>query len=98
MNSGGLILMLRQTSFCLAVLKIPDVPSDPKGSAVDDVEDKGTTLAETLIPSPIGTDVPRKSKPSATDRALLSHPLAGVAKNAYVPLLNGPSLSLKLIR
>jgi hypothetical protein len=28
----------------------------------------------------------------------LSHPLASVARNAYAPLLNGPTLSLKLVR
>jgi hypothetical protein len=76
----------------------PEIPSDQKGSADDDAEDKRTTSAETLIVDPIGTDVPGKPKPSAANRASVKPSAGGVAKNAYVPQLNVPTLSLKLIR
>jgi hypothetical protein len=52
----------------------PNVPSDRKGLAADDAEDKGTALAETLIPGPIETDVPRKPKPSVANQASVKPP------------------------
>jgi hypothetical protein len=52
----------------------PDVTSDQNGPAADDTGDKGTTSAETLVPGPIGTDVPGKPKLSVTDRASVKPP------------------------
>jgi hypothetical protein len=51
-----------------------DVPIDRRGPAADDVEDVGTTSAETLIPGPIGTDAPRKPKPLVAHRVTIIPP------------------------
>jgi hypothetical protein len=48
MNSGGLILMLRQTSFCLAVLKIPDL-----GDLMSHLIQKGQLLMMLKIREPL---------------------------------------------
>jgi hypothetical protein len=61
----------------------PDVTSDQNGPAADDTGDKGTTSAETLVPGPIGTDVPGKPKLSVTDRASVKPP-ADVAERSKV--------------
>jgi hypothetical protein len=46
----------------------PDALVDQKVSTVDDVGDKGTTLAKALVPSPIGVDAPSNPRPSIIDR------------------------------
>jgi hypothetical protein len=77
---------------------MPDVPSDQKMSAIDDAGDEGVTSVEPTAPGPIKSGVPKKSKPFAPIRSLLSHPLIGVAERAYTLLLGGPNQFLQLIR
>jgi hypothetical protein len=46
---------------------MPDAPADQKMSAGNDAGDEGVTSAEPTAPGLIGSSVPEKSKPSATD-------------------------------
>jgi hypothetical protein len=52
----------------------PYVPSNQKGLVADDVDDKGTASAETLIPGPVEIDVPEMPKPYVADQATVKTP------------------------
>jgi hypothetical protein len=70
----------------------PEIPSDQKGSADDDAEDKRTTSAETLVVDPIGTDVPGKPKPSAANRASVKPSAGGRGQKCLCAAAKRPNL------
>jgi hypothetical protein len=55
-------------------LPMPIAPVDQKMSSDDDTGDVGVTSPEPTAPGPIGSGVPKKSKPSAADQALTIPP------------------------
>jgi hypothetical protein len=79
-------------------LLVPDAPADKKVPAGDDIGGEGATSVEPIAPSLIGSGAPKKPNLLPLIGSLLSHPLAGVAKNTYMLLLGGPTHFLKLIR
>jgi hypothetical protein len=52
----------------------PDASANQKVLAGDDTGDAGASLAEPTAHSPFGSDMPKKSKPSTTDRVLIVLP------------------------
>jgi hypothetical protein len=75
-----------------------NTPIGQKGSATDDTEDMGTASVETLVPSPIGTDAPEKTKSSVSHQVPIVPPSVGMVKSAYTSLLGSLIWSLKLIK
>jgi hypothetical protein len=55
-------------------LPMPVAPVDQKMSGDDDTGDVGVTSPEPTALGPMGSGVPKKSKPSATDQALTIPP------------------------
>jgi hypothetical protein len=95
--------MLQRISFCPVVMKTPN-PGDLRFHLIR----KGQLMMMLKIREPLQRrhslwtrlELMCLGNPSLQlpIELLLSHLLAGVAKNAYVPQLNVPTLSLKLIR
>jgi hypothetical protein len=76
----------------------PNAPADQKIPACDDARDERDNLAKPTAPGLIGSDATEKSKPSATDRALVVPPCSGMAESAYTLLLGGQTWFLMLLR